>query len=56
MTNTPENVNFETYASIDDELIVADRPTEDDIVASIIEYHKKTTTTTTIPRLPAKKI
>ena len=36
MTNTPENVDFETYASIDDELIVADRPTEDDIVASII--------------------
>ena len=55
-TNTPEKVDFETYASIDDELIVADRPTEDDIVASIIKYHKKTTTTTTIPRLPAKKI
>ena len=36
MTNTPENVDFETYASIDDELIVAGRPTEDDIVASII--------------------
>ena len=34
-TNTSENVDFETYASIDDELILADRPT-DDIVASII--------------------
>jgi hypothetical protein len=40
MTNTPENVNFETYASIDDELIVADRPTEDDIVASIIKLEE----------------
>ena len=35
-TNTPENVDVETYASINDELIVAVRPTEDDIVASII--------------------
>ena len=34
--NSPEKVDFETYASIDDELIIADRPTEDDIVASII--------------------
>jgi hypothetical protein len=37
--NSPEKVDFETYASIDDELIIADRPTEDDIVASIINWN-----------------
>ena len=36
MTNTSENVDFETYASINDELIVAEWLTEDDIIASII--------------------